>query len=64
MILDITYPCTISSTQKDKQKRREGNKHTMLGLVILLENKRTAGQSDDLFGKAKSRVKQRTHNDY
>ena len=35
----------------------------MSGLLILLENKKTAGQSDDLFGKAKTSVKQRAHND-
>ena len=35
----------------------------MLGLLILLENKKTAGQSDDLFGEAKTSVKQWAHND-
>ena len=43
---------------KQINKRRKGNKHTMWSLLILLENKRTAGQSDDLFGKATTSVKQ------
>ena len=35
----------------------------MLGLLVSLVNKKTAGQSDDLFGRAMTNIKQRAHND-